>query len=467
MESRRIRHSQRQWVVTGLAAATLVAVGFIGALAQNASPICFNPDFGIPVARSPVQHLFLIVKENHAFENYFGTLPGVDGHPPNGTLPTNFSGSGTIHPFPLNSSSTPDLPHDRTSDVVDLNGGRDDLFVAQAASLGYPDPNVAAGYYSAQQIPDYFAYAQAYGVADHFFSGIMGPTLPNRIFDIAGTSGNWTSDDVPPPSAVNFPTVLNQLEIAGLPWTYDYSGEATNLAPLVLPMVASNPCMIQHVEPIGELPAQLAGAAPPSVTFVDDSNDIQTSEHPPGNVTAGEQWTVALVNAIARSPIGPSSAIFVFWDENGGFWDPVVPPIQSSLGDGFRVPLLVLSPWTRPGVIIHSTLDPASLLRFVDDNWGLPYLNARVSAAPRIDPFFNFTTAPRPWLVLSTPYTIGSSSGYGSPDRPLVSPLPIAPVVSPTRIGGCAPVSSRPSFDSKMPTARRWSSDTRAAPPPY
>ena len=410
------------WVISFLLVVLLLTAGFVGVLSQIVQASCAFSPSEAQVARTPIQHVFFIIKENHAFENYFGTLPGVLGYPPNATLPTSVHGSGTIHPFPLSGSNTSDLPHDRASDLVDYNGGQNNLFVAQAAALGYPSPDDAAGYYTAQQIPDYFAYARSYALADRFFSGVLGPTLPNRIFDLAATSGNWTSDDPPPASAVGFPTILNQLEAAGVPWAYDYTGSATNLTPLLLPQVEADPCIVARILPITDFSAQLSSATPPSVTFVDASHDLATSEHPPSNVSYGEEWTVSVVNAIARSPVGGSSAIFVLWDESGGFWDPVTPPVRSPFGDGFRVPLLVLSPWTPEGLIVQSVLDPASLLRFVDENWALGFLNDRVATASSVTPFFDFTNAPRPWLVLPTPVVIPSATA----PSPLAT-LPVGP----------------------------------------
>lgn len=396
---------------SALAAGATIALAIaLGTSLWGSAPTvgCYPQAVAPPASRSPIQHLFIIIKENHAFENYFGTLPGVFGNPPNATLPTNLSGSASIHPFPLGGSSTPDLPHDRAADLVDYNGGLNNLFVAEAAARGYVGASDAAGYYTETQIPGYFAYARSYALGDQFFSGVLGPTLPNRIFDLAATNGNWTSDDPPPPSSVDFPTILNQLSSAGVPWYYDYTGSAQKLTPLLLPRVAADPCMVGRIQPISALTSQLAASAPASVTFIDASHDRATSEHPPANVTYGEEWTVSVVNAIARSPVGPASAVVLLWDENGGFWDPVPPPVRPGQGDGFRVPFLVLSPWTPAGRIVHDVLDPASILRFVDDNWGQSYLNDRVANAASLRAFFDFQNGSRPWVQIPTPIMLAA-----------------------------------------------------------
>jgi phospholipase C len=387
-------------------------------------------------AKSPIKHLFMIIKENHALENYFGTYPGVIGYPPNGTFPTAFLGNGTtgaISPFPLNATSTPDLPHDRPGELLDLDNGKNDLFVAVASRDNAPAPQDAVGYYTAAQIGGYFAIAHNYTLDDSFFSGVLGPTTPNRLFDLGATSGNWTTDAIPPPANTTFPTIIGQLNAAGIPWNYDYSGTEANLTPLLIPAIASSSCQVALIQPLSGLAGQLAAPTPPAVMVIDPSHDANYSEHPPQNVTLGADWTLSVLQTIFSSPVGPSSAVLIWWDEAGGFWDPVAPPTEGPLGDGFRIPLLVVSPWTPAGVIDHETLDPASVLSFVDSNWGLPPLNARVAAAPGLSSVFNFSQAPRPYEGLAGSISLDSDrsiplKGVAGPGHPsaetVASPFP-------------------------------------------
>ncbi len=364
-----------------------------------------------PPATTPLHHLFFLIKENHAFENYFATFPGVIGNPAVGRFPISYTSSQTIPPFPLNVSFTQDLPHDHLSDTAAVDGGSMDHFVAQAAADGYPDPSAAVGFYTARQIPQYFAYAQNYTLGDQFFTGVLGPTVPNRLFDLAGTSDGWVSDQRPPPGAIDVPTILDQLTQAGIRWAYDYSGVETNLTPLNFPSLAGQACARAQIQPMANLSGQLTSSDAPAVTFLDPSHDPLYSEHPPQNVTMGAQWTAAVVNAILASPVGSSSAVFILYDENGGYWDPVPPPTVGALGDGLRVPLLVISPWTPAHEVNHERLDPASLLRFVDEDFGLPYLSLRVANASPLVGFFNFTQPPRPPLLVPTPLTLTEVAG--------------------------------------------------------
>lgn len=385
----------------------------VGLVSQPLFPHCPGSGSTPPTTSTPIKHLFLLIKENHAFENYFATLPGVLGYPPNGSFPVAYGSSTRVSPFPLNATSTPDLPHDHGSLVASVDGGRMDNFVAQAAADGYPDPSAAVGYYTERQIPQYFAYARNYSVGDEFFPGVLGPTLPNRLFDLAATSENWTTDATPPPGYITAPTILDQFSKGGVSWAYDYAGTERTLTPLYFPSIAGDPCALQNIQPIENLPQQLTSPSPPSLVVLDPSHDPVYSEHPPQNVSLGAQWTAAVVNSIFASPVGSTSAVFIYYDENGGFWDPVAPPSLDSLGDGVRIPLLVVSPWTPAGTVVHTVMDPASLLGFAESNFGLPFLNARVAAAPSPAGFFDFSMPPRTAIEIPTP--LNTSSAIGSP----------------------------------------------------
>ena len=394
-----------------LVAASLVTVYVVWQATLPAPTQLSCPVTSAPSAESPIQHLFVIVKENHAFENYFGDRPGVIGFPPNGSLLSAFGSNATIHPFALNAVSTPDLPHDHGSALIDLDHGKNDQFVAQARALGFADPSAAAGYYTAAEIPQYYAYASNYSLDDMFFTGILGPTEPNRLFDLAATSDGVSNDTYVPNGQLNSTTILNELSDHGVRWAYDYTGDPQNLVPFEFESVWNDSCVNRQVDPMSDFASQLASPLAPQVTIIDPSHDEGGfSEHPADNVTLGTDWTTTVVNAIFSSPLEPTSAVVIFFDEAGGFWDPIVPPSMGPLGDGFRVPFLVLSPYTPKGLLLHETLDPASVLHFIDENWGLPALNDRVASAPSLGGFFDFNSTPRPPLLLPTTVSLAAAS---------------------------------------------------------
>jgi phospholipase C len=439
-----VHRPPRPWAPMILSALVGIAVGVsVVGVAWYAAPTsarasdCTAAGGSVPHTATPLRHLFIVVKENHALENYFGDLPGVLGNPPNGSFPASFGAAPTVHPFALTGTSTPDMPHDAGSDRTDLNGGQSNLFVAVANASGDPTPQDAVGYYTAQQIPDYFAYARNFSLGDEFFTGVLGPTAPNRVFDLSAFVGSWNADSQPPANVTDKPTILDQLSAAGVGWNYDYLGASTDIAPYFFPSLTGTPCSAARLTSVSALPAQVSSTDAPSVVYLDPSNSYLYSEHPPANVTLGDRWTVAVVNTIERSPIWNSSAILLFYDENGGFWDPVVPPITSTGSDGFRVPFLVISPWTPVGRICSEPLDPATVLHFIDYNWGLPPLNERVATAPLLSScFLNFTSPTRPPLVLPTNVSLSASGGSGSAFGP--GSGPIVGSSGPPSVGGAA-----------------------------
>jgi phospholipase C len=426
---------RRVWALSLAFLLTAGAATVLGEYPQKNGGPCPPPIGADTLANSPIHHVFFLVKENHAFENYFGDRPGVRGYPPNGSFPVAPGSSQTVSPFELTTNGTPDLPHSNAAALASLDGGKLDGFVAEATALGAPAPLDAVGYFPPTTIAPYPAYADHYALADRFFAGVLGPTLPNRIFDLSASTGNWTSDAPPPPGTFTFPTVLDQLTSRGIPWAYDFAGAPSNLAPTLIPSLEGSSCDRSRIVPVSELPAQLNSSSAPAVTFIDPSNDPTVSEHPYDSVTVGASWSATVVNDILRSPVGPSSVIFLTFDESGGFWDPVPPPAHGSTGDGFRVPLLVLSAWTPSGAVLDAPLDPAALLRFVDVNWGLPFLNARVADAPGLAGFFDFGGPRTSPLIVPSNVSLGA----GSPSVSTVgSSAPRAEPV-PHGVGGLRP----------------------------
>lgn len=342
----------------------------LGALAPSRAPVP-------PPARSPIEHVVEIMMENHAFDNLFGTFPGAVGFAPNTTVPN--GEGGTVAPYWIPGNSTPDLPHDRASELADLDGGRMDGFVEEMAKFNASAPDTPMGYYNASQVPGYWALARAFVLCDEYFAPVLGPTVPNRLYAIAGSSAGVSSDTWPA-GGVRLPTIFDQLTTFGLGWNY-YAFPGPTPVPLRVAPLRDTPAEVARVVPMsGLLPAIRAGELP-AVTFVDPEASRVVSEHPPESVTSGEEWSLRVIDAIEAGPQWGSTVVFLTWDEGGGFYDGVVPPTVDGLGDGFRVPLLVVSPFAESGGISNAVLDHTSILKFIEQNWGLPYLNARVAEA--------------------------------------------------------------------------------------
>ena len=150
--------------------------------------------------------------------------------------------------------------------------------------------------------------------------------------------------------------------------------------------------MVAKVVSMNNLASDVASGALPNVTFIDTEADLSLSEHPPGNVTTGEAWSHTVISEIQAGPGWPNTAIVLTWDENGGFYDHVPPPQVDEWGYGFRVPLIAVSPYAKHASVDHAIMDHASMLRFIEDNWGLPYLTHRVDTAGNLTSAFAFAS---------------------------------------------------------------------------
>lgn len=346
-----------------------------------ATPLLWSPSIThdlSPGARTQVRHVVEIMMENHAFDNLFGKFPGAIGLPVNVSLP-NGSG-GYAHPYWIQGDSTPDVPHDRATEIADLDNGRMDGFVEENRLVNPATaPELPMGYYNATQIGGYWSLAREFTLCDMYFAPVLGPTDPNRLYAIAGDSAGMTSNQFPS-NGVTLTTIFDQLSGSGLPWKYYYQPAPYLPIPLEVSPLRDTPAETQNVVPLSSLLADIEGGNLPAVTFVDPS-DSNLSEHPPNNVTAGELWSLSVISAIEASPAWNSTAIFLTWDEGGGFYDGVVPPMVDSLGDGFRVPMIVISPFSQGHGIDSTVFDHTSVLKFIEENWGLPYLNSRIAGA--------------------------------------------------------------------------------------
>lgn len=364
------------------------------ALALGAVPLSkyVLPQAVVSRATTPIQHVIIIMKENHAFDNYFGTFPGVDGVRPDMALPD--GKGGVIAPHWWNGSSTPDLPHGRNAMIEDYDHGRNDGFARLAEGWGPGLGSAAMGYFDDRQIPDYWRLASRYVLADRYFHPFLGPTVPNRLYSIAGQAGGLRGNDFPA-EELDIPTIFDQLEARNISWKYYTTPEYPAL-PTHFPRLKHNPAMLAKVVPLGRLEQGLRSESLAAVTYVDPEGPEEVDEHPPSNVTRGEGWTMAILNALMGNPQWSSTAVFLTWDESGGYFDHVPPPQVDAYEYGFRVPLLVISPFAKRGFVDHEVMDHTSLLKFMAHNWNLPYLTEREARANDLLSAFDFPIATSP-----------------------------------------------------------------------
>src|SRR6266704_1982875 len=367
----------------------LIAIVIGGFVATNSLRPTVSSEGEVP-GTTPIRHVVVIMKENHAFDNYFGNFPGVDGIPAAVSLPDGRGGS--VSPHWINATWTPDLPHSRAAMIEAYHNGSNDLFAvveeSQARGLG----NVSMGYYDRRQLGYYWSLAENYTIMDRYFQSMLGPTVPNRLYSFAGTSDGLESNviwQVP----MSSPTIFGQLQARGISWRYYYSpGIFVGPLPSYFPEIRSRSEMIAQLVPMDQLFGDLSAGNLAQVTYIDPSEDFFISEHPPEQVSVGAAWTKGIIDAIMSSPAWKTTAIFLTMDESGGFYDHVPPPQVDGWGYGFRVPMIVVSPYAKRGFIDHEILDHTSIIKFIASNWRLPYLTTREGDAGNLTGAFSFGT---------------------------------------------------------------------------
>ena len=391
---------------------------------------------GNPV--TPIKHIIIIMQENHSFDNYFGTYPTANGTLANNSIVSQLegvsgipngvclaAGNSCVAPQLANSASVPDPGEGQLTYENDINNGSMNGFAAYSGQQSMI-------FFDYHQLPAYWDYAEEYGLADNYFASVLSTTLPNRLMAIEGDS-QFASTDLSSPTFFSdlynqlirsaTSTIFYQLAASGISWGYfDYFSK--------LPVNASTPFdLAASIRNISYFFGDLSnGTNLPSVSFVTSLEANGLDELPPDNVTTGELWAVSVVNAVERSSYWSSSAIFITWDEGGGFYDHVAPPkvlfidhgfASPLLGYGQRVPLLVISPYAKENYVSQTILNHMSLIKFIEYNFGLPTLNGNVANSHNLLDFFDFTQAPR------APIVLGTSGSYSSRIYPIPLQLPL------------------------------------------
>ncbi|MGW0944860.1 alkaline phosphatase family protein [Streptomyces sp. NPDC002623] len=385
-----------------------------------------------------VEHVVLLMQENRSFDHYFGTLSGVRGFadPDALTLDTGRSvfyqpdaenPKGYLLPFHLDThtSSAQAIPSTSHSWAVQhdaWNGGRMDRWLpAHRKADGANGPYVM-GYYTREDIPFQFALAETFTLCDHYFCSVLGPTCPNRLMWMTGSidplgvaGGPVTSNSAPTP--YSWTTYAERLQAAGVSWKV-YQ-QVDDYGCNVLERFAA----FKNAQPGSELYER--GVRPqPEGTFEEDalSDRLPTvswimppgrqSEHPDYLPAAGAAFVASKIEAIAANPeVWAKTAFILNYDENDGLFDHVPPPTPPAgtsgefvgglpIGGGFRVPAIIVSPWTVGGWVATETFDHTSTLRFLERLTGVAEPNIsswRRDAFGDLTSAFRFaSTAPRP-----------------------------------------------------------------------
>jgi phospholipase C len=351
-------------------------------------------------AQFPIKHIVVFMEENHTFDNYFGTFPGANGIQGAVAQPSGTPGQAPVEPFVI---TTPVILHDMShawdTAHAAYDGGKMDGFVTAEGwteTMGHFAPGLLGGYWN---------LASQYVLLDNFFSSVMGPSLPNHLYLIAAQSGGLTGDSsygnigfTSPTvydNTFHFRSIVDELDAADVSWRYYAGGSAglNNWNPLpAFESFQSDPARMSNLAETTQFLHDLNSHSLPRVSWVMPETD-SSSEHPPYDITVGESDVVSKVEAVMASEYWPTTAIFVTWDDYGGWYDHVAPPQVDAYGYGFRVPCLVISPYARRGLVDHTQADFTSILRFIETIHSLPPLTARDAAAADLLEAFDFPQA--------------------------------------------------------------------------
>lgn len=370
------------------------------------------PPAGTPTFGQRIEHVIVIVKENHTFDNYFGQFPGADG-----AKQVTIKGVLQDPPHAVDRSIN-DIDHSFAAAHQAWDEGKMDQFdqLTGAMVIDYP---LAFAQYHEEDLPGYWTYAREFSLYDRYFSSVMSQSTPNHLFVLAASSGGAISNergvtDVAacgsPFASIqvmdtdgtldraracfDIPTVPNLLAQNKITWkSYDYYALG------LLKRVMDDPDLVKNHTPGKNFITDVQAGALPAVSWLFASKD---DEHPPKSVCKGENWTIEQINAVMKSNYWKSSLILLTWDDFGGFYDHVPPPQVDKLGLGFRVPMLVISPYTKRGYIGHRQTEHASIPKTIEEVFGLPPLNDRDANANDLLDALDLTQPPRAPLVLKT-----------------------------------------------------------------
>ena len=353
----------------------------------------------------PIKHLFIIVQENHTFDNYFGYYPGVNGLA-NAKPQLDPNDSELVAPFEINTStianSNANLSATRASCAqADYDNGKMDGFLTKSGE----NMNTTMGYFNPDLIPYYWDYASQYVLMDNFYSPFMGPSLPNHMYLLSGRRA--ASPPTTSSASVNIPVIVNELDAANVSWVYyaGYHGTTNGWNPLPADeaYLKTHPNLQGLKEPT-DFPADVAKPRLP-LGGLDNARDRRRSAStPPTTSPRGSSRVVSEINDIMKSQYWSSSAIVLTWDDYGGWYDNAPPPQVDQYGFGFRVPALIISPFARHGFVDNTLSEFASTLKLIETLFHVPSLGTRDANASDLLEAFNFNQSPRAPLVLPGPF---------------------------------------------------------------
>ena len=384
---------------TGLAGTGLAGIGVAGtasattpqgpgssAVASSVHMTSFGP------TTPPIRHVVEIMLENHSFDNLFGRFAGANGIPPGDHFPQPHGTRRARRPPARTCQSgqrRPNLDNSRQAEQVAMDRRTNGTFAMDRYTVTPYEGLASITVFPPSVDPNLQFLAKHYALAEANFQPEIAPTLPNVLAALAGTSDGWYSNDEPPVSD-KFRTIFDQLQVAGRSWDIFYGVPPAELKGTVWDQLMPAGHTGQLVG-TGQFITEAAAGTLPDFSFVRPGYGY--SQESPEDLSLGDAWLGQLVLAVMHGPDWPSTAIFVTYDEGGGFWDHVSPPQVDGAGYGTRTPLVLISPYTAPELISRTTTN-LSVLSFMQALWHLPPLDATNALAPNLLNYFSFGHAP-------------------------------------------------------------------------
>jgi phospholipase C len=384
-----------------------------------------------------LQHIIYTFQENRSFDHYFGKLNAyratkglgsdVDGLD-KVTNPSNPGRDGVpINSFKMVSACTEDVSPAWNSSHAQRNHNNPDIsspstmdgFAQTAGGFSINTAGLdvngarAMGYYEQDTLPYYYYMATTFATSDRFFSPVMTKSEPNRMYGFAATS---VGQIAVPQQSFDVKTIFSLLQDKNVTWKiYTISPNRTTIFNFFKPFSTNNQDKIVTID---QYFTDVKNGTLPSVAFIEAGAGLD--EHPLANVQNGAKKMSQIINALINSSSWKSSAFIMGYDEGGGLYDHVAPletvnpdgvPVQLTLKNqntfsdnftrsGFRVPLLVISPFAKKGFVSHTPMDFTAILKFIEKRWSLPTLTARDAAQPDMSEFFDFANPP--WVTPPT-----------------------------------------------------------------
>jgi phospholipase C len=387
-----------------------------------------------------------MVQENRTFDNYFGKLGAYRAGRVSGASPSDVNDLDTL-PSGFGLKTRSDAPdpgfvvppfHERTLqtenlspswneshydahivgnnylDVTSSSQFKMDNFLQTTTSVTQkydPDGTRPMGYYDQTDLPYYYELASQFAISDNFHSPILSQTNPNRMYLFAATSIGRCNADPTGHAPWPAPTIFDELQSAGVFWRYYYQDG------VFLSQFASwnNPSIAHQVWNISNLFTILASPTAdrdlPQFVFIERGES--TDEHPDNNIQAGAAYVKSIIDALMASNAWQDSVFILTYDEGGGLYDHVPPFMETEPDDiapncptltpanfnlsGFRLPVIVISPYAIPHYVSHTPMDTTSVLNFIEERFNLAPLTKRDAQAPKMDEFFDFSNPA--WLT--------------------------------------------------------------------